>query len=922
MPRRALLALATIVASFLLAAAAHAATYTVGTTSDTSGPCTPGSGTCSLRQLVAYENALSPTPNPPDTIVVPAGFYFLTGGPLTIYRSVSISGAGPITTAIDQGSTAPARAFDIQACPPSAGACPPTTVPPTVVMSGLTIEGGSATFAPGGPADAGFGGNVRNQGTLTLSDDLITNGTANSGSGGGVSNEGGTLTVTHSLVYFNSSNNSSGGGDSGGIQNYGPNPVTGTAGTLTVDNSTLAYNTAALGGGIVSWNDASNRTTVTDSTIAQNDGGSRTDQTNAGGLLSGDGGTITVRNSIVAANTLGSGASASNCGKTAEAGSGHPLGVISSAGHNLETGTDCGFTATGDLQNTDPKFDSTGLTDHGGDTDTFALQATSPAVDAVPAGAPGCGGTDQRGIARPSGSGCDMGAYELYEPDEGQSFNEILGAACFESGTTPTIDWGDGSPASNAASGITDRNGQTQLSGTHTYAEEGTYSGQITYAFCDGGATQTVPFQVKVRDAPLTASAPAITATAGAPFSGQVLTFTDADPGGVVSDYTATIDWGDGSSSSSGTVSAGSGGGFVITGTHTYMIGGPFQATVTVTDAGGAATTATVTVNTPPTPATGSAKVLGSHSAMVSGAVDPNGLGTKAHFELALDPKYTGGEPIDYNTFTPDVTVGSDTSSHPVSATVTGLLPNAIYHVRLVATSSAGTARGSDRTFKTREDPPPPAPVLGKTVNVTPVTGIVFVKLPGAAAGDLSFTNAFSKGRGFIPLTEARQLPSGSQVDSRRGTLTLAAAAAQRHGKRQVATLGGAIFSFTQARHGLSKGLTTLALLEGDFPGAPSYAQCRKTAADGPSARAAKARPSVLQALRAKDNHGKFRTKGRYSSATVRGTEWTTEDRCDGTLTIVKRGTVDVFDTVRRKTIRLRAGHRYLAKAPRGPRRR
>jgi 2-polyprenyl-3-methyl-5-hydroxy-6-metoxy-1,4-benzoquinol methylase len=61
---------------------------------------------------------------------------------------------------------------------------------------------------------------------------------------------------------------------------------------------------------------------------------------------------------------------------------------------------------------------------------------------------------------------------------------------------------------------------------------------------------------------------------------------------------------------------------------------------------------------------------------------------------------------------------------------------------------------------------------------------------------------------------------------------------------------------------------------------------------------------------------GRFRTRGRNSSATVRGTIWTTTDRCDGTLTTVKRGKVDVRDFRRKKTILVRAGKSYLAKAP------
>ena len=60
---------------------------------------------------------------------------------------------------------------------------------------------------------------------------------------------------------------------------------------------------------------------------------------------------------------------------------------------------------------------------------------------------------------------------------------------------------------------------------------------------------------------------------------------------------------------------------------------------------------------------------------------------------------------------------------------------------------------------------------------------------------------------------------------------------------------------------------------------------------------------------------GKFRTNGKYSSATVRGTIWLTQDRCDGTLTTVKRGTVSVRDFKRRKTVSVKAGHSYLARA-------
>jgi ferric-dicitrate binding protein FerR (iron transport regulator) len=84
-----------------------------------------------------------------------------------------------------------------------------------------------------------------------------------------------------------------------------------------------------------------------------------------------------------------------------------------------------------------------------------------------------------------------------------------------------------------------------------------------------------------------------------------------------------------------------------------------------------------------------------------------------------------------------------------------------------------------------------------------------------------------------------------------------------------------------------------------------------------PPAQTAKLTPKVLQTLSASDNHGSFRTKGRYSAATVRGTQWVTQDRCDGTLTKVNRGRVNVQDFHTRKTITLHAGQSFLAKAAR-----
>ncbi len=83
--------------------------------------------------------------------------------------------------------------------------------------------------------------------------------------------------------------------------------------------------------------------------------------------------------------------------------------AITSLGYNLEDANDCGFGQAGDLTRSDPRLGALG--DNGGPTATMALPATSPAVDAAD---PRCdAATDQRGITRPQGPRCDIGAYEL-----------------------------------------------------------------------------------------------------------------------------------------------------------------------------------------------------------------------------------------------------------------------------------------------------------------------------------------------------------------------------------------------------------------------------------------------------------------------------------------------------------------------------
>jgi hypothetical protein len=280
--------------------------------------------------------------------------------------------------------------------------------------------------------------------------------------------------------------------------------------------------------------------------------------------------------------------------------------------------------------------------------------------------------------------------------------------------------------------------------------------------------------------------------------------------------------------------------------------------------------------------------------AAVSGTVNPENLATTVVFQYGLDPSLRGpgSSTALYDQSTAPQQVGSDSSNHAVTATLTNLVPGALYHVRVVATNSAGTTNGPDQTFTTQAAPTPPPPVLGQTQNARPVSGKTFILVNGK----------------FVPLTANTKIPSGATIDALHGALSLTSATGA--GKQtQTGTFSGAVFKVTQAHNGL----TTLSLVNNAFKGAPSFASCTTKQAGKASTAALSAK--TLQLLRGRDSHGKFRSKGRYAAATTRGTVWSIADRCDGTLTQVNAGTVIVNDLVRHKNIIVRAHHSYLAKA-------
>ena len=195
------------------------------------------------------------------------------------------------------------------------------------------------------------------------------------------------------------------------------------------------------------------------------------------------------------------------------------------------------------------------------------------------------------------------------------------------------------------------------------------------------------------------------------------------------------------------------------------------------------------------------------------------------------------------------------------------------------------------------------APGLGIRTVLESVRGNVRVRSAGGGSG----ARASQKGRSFSALREPRELPIGSFIDARRGTTRLTSARTRREDQIQEGLFSAGLFQVLQSRRRRAKGLTEVRLKGGNFR------RCR-TRKGGPGA--AQVRRRVIRRLNG-NSRGRFRTRGRHSAATVRGTVWQVIDRCDGTLTKVRRGRVAVRDFRRKKTIIVRAGKSYLARAPR-----
>ncbi len=365
---------------------------TVDLTVDTNdGIC--GVGNCSLREAIIAANAYS---TGGANITIPAGLYTLSLvgnddtsalGDLDITKSVTINGMGAANTIIDGGGID--RVFHVK----NAG---------TVTITGLTIRNGA-------PINASNGGGIWIASTnTTIANTAIINNTAGD-SGGGIVIDGGAstnVTILNSLISGNKTTGFSNPtlyGRGGGIFNWG---------NLTVVNSTISGNSSnKWGGGILNYGIVSlNNVTVTGNT-ADSD---HTNDASGGGLYNATGtniiGLLYVKNSLIANNQDLSGV-ATDCGGT---------GFYTSQNNNL-IGNTTGCQLTGDLDhniiNVNPLLDV--LANNGGQTQTHALLAGSPAINAGDNLT--CAKSDQRGVYRPQGTACDIGAYEL----TGGAFNTI-----------------------------------------------------------------------------------------------------------------------------------------------------------------------------------------------------------------------------------------------------------------------------------------------------------------------------------------------------------------------------------------------------------------------------------------------------------------------------------------------------------------
>ena len=200
---------------------------------------------------------------------------------------------------------------------------------------------------------------------------------------------------------------------------------------------------------------------------------------------------------------------------------------------------------------------------------------------------------------------------------------------------------------------------------------------------------------------------------------------------------------------------------------------------------------------------------------------------------------------------------------------------------------------------------PLPAPTRGETVNAVPQKGTVLVKLPAGAGAKAKDPWTRAAAAGFVPLeTLGRQIPVGSTLDTSKGTVRLLSAV-DAAGKTQNGDFSQGLFNIAQGR---KNPLTTVSMTGGGLNACSKLP--RGGSAKVATGAARKRSRSLFSSVK-----GRFQTRGRNSTATVRGTSYLVKDTCQGTLTNVKTGVVQVRDLRLKRTKTVKAGHSYLARA-------
>jgi hypothetical protein len=365
-------------------------------------PGTTAAATCNVP-TASYPSVQSAVDDAScDPIVIAPGILI---GSVSVNRSVTIQGAGANQTFL-VGTTG-TTTFEAAGGMISASGLNISHSAIGFTNVGVTVQPGVAlnlsdSIIHDNNSTTGAGATVAGVLNLSRSSVVSNTATATSLAGGGIQvTSGGNLNATDSTISGNEATGAT-GGQGGGLA------VTGITSSVSLTNVTISGNsTKTFGGG---FEVADGSVNMNDVTIAGNGADADGDGTgDGGGIYIKTAAAVNVRNSIIASNT-DAGGQAPDCGT--ELASHH----LTRRGYVLlrdQTGCNLGGTGddpTGYMTGVDPLL--AGLADNGGPTQTMALPTGSPALDVTPVVA--CGVvTDQRGVSRPQGSGCDLGAFEL-----------------------------------------------------------------------------------------------------------------------------------------------------------------------------------------------------------------------------------------------------------------------------------------------------------------------------------------------------------------------------------------------------------------------------------------------------------------------------------------------------------------------------